>query len=261
MRRLIPFFSAAAGILLVLVSGGTATAETDDDFTLSVSLTTRLAYVMTGNREVDRTSHAGLSGLSLIVNRRTAAELGEPIAVSPDADELSFFPFLYWPVTKGHEPPSAGAVARLNAYLRSGGTIFFDTRGGEDGSGTADLRQLARHLDIPSLEPIPADHVLGRAYYLMGEFPGRWTGRALWVERAGERINDGVSSVIVGSHDWAAAWAVDEAQRPLYAVVPGGERQREWAFRFGINLVMYTLTGNYKADQVHLPAIIQRLGQ
>jgi hypothetical protein len=43
--------------------------------------------------------------------------------------------------------------------------------------------------------------------------------------------------------------------------VPGGERQRELAFRFGINLVMYVLTGNYKADQVHLPAIIRRLGQ
>jgi hypothetical protein len=54
---------------------------------------------------------------------------------------------------------------------------------------------------------------------------------------------------------------VDNLQRPRFPVVPGGERQREQAFRFGINLVMYTLTGNYKADQVHLPAIIERLGQ
>jgi hypothetical protein len=69
-----------------------------------------------------------------------------------------------------------------------------------------------------------------------------------------------VSSIIVGGNDWAAAWAMDEAHRPLFAVVPGGARQRELAYRFGINLVMYTLTGNYKSDQVHLPSILKRLG-
>ena len=45
------------------------------------------------------------------------------------------------------------------------------------------------------------------------------------------------------------------------ACVPGGERQRELAMRFGVNLVMYVLTGNYKSDQVHVPAILERLGQ
>ena len=67
--------------------------------------------------------------------------------------------------------------------------------------------------------------------------------------------------MIVGSHDWAGAWAVDAGNKPLYQVVPGGERQREMAYRFGINVLMYALTGNYKADQVHLPAILERLGQ
>ena len=58
-----------------------------------------------------------------------------------------------------------------------------------------------------------------------------------------------------------SAWAVDADGRPLAAVVPGGARQREMAYRFGINLVMYAFTGNYKADQVHIPAILERLGQ
>ena len=40
-----------------------------------------------------------------------------------------------------------------------------------------------------------------------------------------------------------------------------GERQREVAFRFGVNLIMYVLTGNYKSDQVHVPALLERLGQ
>ena len=67
--------------------------------------------------------------------------------------------------------------------------------------------------------------------------------------------------MIAGGHDWAAAWATDDAGRPLFALNPGGSRQRELAFRFGINLVMYVLTGNYKSDQVHLPSIIERLRQ
>lgn len=83
----------------------------------------------------------------------------------------------------------------------------------------------------------------------------------MWVEPVEDHVNDGVSSVIVGADDWAGAWAVDKDGRPLYAVVPGGEEQREMALRFGINLVMYVLTGNYKADQVHVPAILERLGQ
>ena len=108
---------------------------------------------------------------------------------------------------------------------------------------------------------MPEDHILTRAFYLMPAFPGRWTGGQVWVERHPGGVNDGGSSLIIGSHDWAAAWALDDGRRPMFAVVPGGERQREDAFRFGINLAMYAMTGNYKADQVHLPAILDRLGQ
>ena len=119
---------------------------------------------------------------------------------------------------------------------------------------------MTRGLDLPTLNPIPPDHILTKAFYLMQAFPGRWAGGSVWVERAGERVNDGVSRIIVGTHDWAAAWAIDDDGQPLFAVVPGGARQREMAYRFGVNLVMYTLTGNYKSDQVHIPAILERLG-
>ena len=103
--------------------------------------------------------------------------------------------------------------------------------------------------------------MLTKSFYLLQEFPGRWTGGAVWVERRGGRHNDGVSTVIIGANDWAGAWAVDLAGSPMLPVVPGAERQREMAYRFGINWVMYALTGNYKSDQVHVPAIIERLGQ
>jgi len=262
LRGMLYVRRAAPAALLALATLGNGAAAADaETFALGNSLETRLAYVVTGSRDIDDTSHAGLSGLNVILARRTAAELGPPQGVDPGRDELAFFPLLYWPVTQGSVAITETARANVNKYLRNGGTILFDTR---SVGGTADissLRDLARGLDIPPLVPVPPDHVLTRAFYLISEFPGRWSGGTLWVERAGERVNDGVSPVIAGGNDWAAAWAMDDAQRPIYPVVPGGERQREMAYRFGINLVMYTLTGNYKSDQVHIPAIMKRLGQ
>ena len=265
LRRLLWVPRTMALVALVagfaMAGGGAGAAEDDDEFAREASLETRLAYVVTDDPQTDETSRAGLKGLSVIVNRRTAAELADPVGVVPGIDELAFFPLLYWAVGADQPPLTDRATTYLNTYMRNGGTIVFDTRDAGGGSGGEALRRLASRLDIPTLVPVPADHVLTRSYYLLQQFPGRWTGATVWVERAGDRVNDGVSSVIVGANNWAAAWAMDDAQRPLYAVVPGGERQRETAYRFGINLIMYTLTGNYKSDQVHVPAIMQRLGQ
>lgn len=231
-----------------------------ESFAQEASLTTRLAYVEAGNERIDAISRAGLIGLSVIATRRTAAELGAPVGVDIEKDDLVFFPLLYWPVTEA-TPPSVDAAVKIRAYMDGGGVILFDTRDPEGAVSITALRRLADSLRLPPLIAAPPDHVLARSYYLLRDFPGRWAGGTLWVERAGERINDGVSSVIVGGNDWAGAWAMDAEQRPLYPAVPGGERQREMAYRFGINLLMYALTGNYKADQVHLPAILERLGE
>jgi len=76
-------------------------------------------------------------------------------------------------------------------------------------------------------------------------------------------LNDGVTPVIIGGNDWAAAWAVESGGNYMFRVGRGytGERQREIAFRFGVNLLMHVLTGNYKSDQVHVPALLDRLSQ
>ncbi|MGH7039985.1 MAG: DUF4159 domain-containing protein, partial [Stellaceae bacterium] len=159
---------------------------------------------------------------------------------------------------------------RINHYLETGGTILFDTRDGDSQTPgpfggaalmAARLKRLTAGIRLPPLAPIPPDHVLTKSFYLLHEFPGRWDSGTLWVEPAADHVNDGVSTVIVGANDWAGAWAVDDAGQPMFPCVPGGEAQREMAIRFGINLVMYVLTGNYKADQVHVPAILERLGQ
>ena len=259
---------AAAALLAAL--GVSAAARADDAFVVRATSEFRLAYVRTGDDAVDTTSRAGLVGLSDALSRRTAVEPGEPLAVDIDADELIFFPLLYWPVVGDEATPSANAIERINRYLDTGGTILFDTRDGDDdtpgpfgGAAVAAqrLRRLTAGLKLPPLVPIPPDHVLTKSFYLMHEFPGRWNVGTLWVEPVEDRVNDGVSSVIVGANDWAGAWAADREGRPVFACVPGGEAQREMALRFGINLVMYVLTGNYKSDQVHVPAILERLGQ
>jgi hypothetical protein len=256
--------------VFVTVLGAATTAHADDGFVIQAISELRLAYVRTGDEQVDAVSRAGLVGLTSTLNRRTAVETGEPLGIDIEKDDLIFFPLLYWPVISQQAPPSATAVERINRYLATGGTILFDTRDGNDqtpGSfgGAAlsaqRLRRLAGVIKIPPLVPIPPDHVLTKSFFLLHDFPGRWNAGTLWVEPAEDRVNDGVSSVIVGANDWAVAWSVDRQGRPAFAVVPGGEPQREMAMRFGVNLVMYVLTGNYKSDLVHVPAILERLGQ
>jgi hypothetical protein len=240
------------------------------DRDVAAALESRLAYVETGDGETDRISREGLAGLTLYLTDRTSATLSEPQAVNVERDALTFYPLLYWPLRESEEPLSETARNKLQAYMRNGGMVFFDTRDGGldlDGGGNNGLKTLLSGLDLPPLEPVPDQHVLTRSFYLLDHFPGRYDGSRPWVEsRIGDNVDDpgasdGVSSVIIGSNDYAAAWAVDDNGSPLYAVIPGTERQREFAVRTGINAVMYALTGNYKADQVHVPAFLERLGQ
>lgn len=261
---------AAVGVLCVAIAGGAMPldARADDAFALRAANEVHLAYVETGVPHADEISRSGLDGLAAVLRARTAVEAAGTIGVNPAVDELAFFPLLYWRVTAEHPDLSATTIERLNDFLRNGGTLLFDTAdeglsGGLSGAGPGNqrLRALIDGLDVPPLQPVPPDHVLTRSFYLLQDFPGRHTGGTLWVEATDERVNDGVSSVIIGSNDWASAWAIDTSGRPSHPVVPGGERQREMAFRFGVNLTMYALTGNYKSDQVHVPAILERLGQ
>ncbi|MBO0711948.1 MAG: DUF4159 domain-containing protein, partial [Acetobacteraceae bacterium] len=261
LRGLFRRGAAAASVLLLLLSPAHALEQNQPP-----ALATRLGYIATGDEQVDSVSRIGLEGLSDFVNRRTAATLVEPDAVMPGRDDLSFYPLLYWPITPDAQPLGPAAAAALNDYMSRGGIILIDTRNAGSGEGFAPgaasaLQRVAQGLVIPPLAPLTTEHVLARAFYLLQDFPGRYTGETVWVQRDQDRANDSVSPVIIGGNDWAAAWAVDANGHNPYAVIPGGARQRTLAYRFGVNLVMYALTGNYKGDQVHVPAILERLGQ
>jgi len=252
---------ALAGLLLLVLAGHARAAPTAEQ----AAITTRLAYVVSGDASVDHVAQSGLSGLTDYVNDHTAGELAAPAAVTPGSDDLSFYPLIYWPIT-ATTTVTPGFTAALNDYMRHGGIVVIDTRDGGDGSAfapgtSAALKRAAAGLDIPRLAPLTNAHVLAHAFYLLNDFPGRYEGATVWVGQDQDRSNDSVSPVIIGANDWAAAWATDDEGKPLFATIPGEPRQRTLAWRFGVNLVMYALTGNYKGDQVHVPAILQRLGQ
>ncbi|MBK4215773.1 DUF4159 domain-containing protein [Paracoccus caeni] len=271
--------AAAGAVLLAMLAlrPDSALAQEINPELIRAADEVALAYVLTGDDRIDETSREGLEGLSRILRQRSSVEPGEPVAIDPDNDDLSMLTFLYWPITDTQAPPSPQAYLRLNHFLRSGGMILFDTRDGDlTGVGGPDmsqsLRDLAAPLDIPPLAPLPDDHVLTRTFYLLEDFPGRWHGNPVWAEAPPadaelqdgmpfRQLNDGVSPVIIGGNSWAEAWAVDQNGYPAFPMGTGfdGEQQREMAYRFGVNLIMYVLTGNYKSDQVHVPALLDRL--
>src|SRR5205807_2249443 len=253
-----------------------------EDFAQKVTTDTRLAYIVTGDSEVDNVTKLGLQGLTLFLAQRTALEAGDPVGLDPARDELAFFPLIYWPIVPNAPRPTQAALTRIDSYMKQGCTVLFDTRdavmappgpGGESrGPGMLALRDILTSLDIPELEPVPRDHVLTKTFFLLKDFPGRYTSGQLWVEalpaeseeeepQRPARAGDGVSSLLITSNDFAGAWAMRPDNQPMLPLVPGEPRQREFAFRAGVNIVMYTLTGNYKADQVHVPALLERLGQ
>ncbi|MBB3950420.1 DUF4159 domain-containing protein [Aureimonas jatrophae] len=250
----------------------------DAEAAIRATETTHLAYVETGEEATDRISRQGLSGLSQYIASKTALEPGEPAAVDIARDELSFYPILYWPVHASAPMPSPEAISRVDAYMKGGGTVLFDVEGDAMGdlagttvsAGQRRLRDILADLDIPPLEPVPRDHVLTKAFYIMDSFPGRHSGSDLWVESLQRQADaearpasagDGVSSIMITSNDFASAWAVDDTGLFVFPTDSADPSQREWSYRAGVNIVMYVLTGNYKADQVHVPALLERLGQ
>ncbi len=259
--------SAAALIValffnLPLCANAAAPAPADSGVEAAATATV-LAYVVTGDGDVDAASRAGLLTLTRILTERSSIADTGVAAIDPATDDISLYPLIYWPVVTAHTLDDATA-AKVNAYLAKGGMIVFDTEDGNDSDssgGNSALALLTSKLDIPRIEPVPPDHTLGKSFYLLSAFPGRFAGGTVWVAASPPGHTDSVSPVVIGSAGWADAWAADDAGEPLKAVTPGGERQREMAYRFGVNLVMYALTGNYKSDQVHTPEILKRLGQ
>ena len=226
-----------------------------------------LAYIETGDDRRDRLSETALESLKRQLNARTTIEPAGVHGVQADADGLHLYPFLYWSIRRDTPALTPAAAANLNSYMSSGGTIIFDTadegdralRAGEPHPG---LARVTEGLDIPALSTVSEDHVLTKSYYLLQVFAGRWANGPVYVQSGdnGAGGRDGVSPVIIGSADWAAGWAIDPDAGAVIELNKDIPRQREMSIRFGINIAMYALAGNYKADQVHAAELVKRVG-
>ncbi len=82
-RRFASAASVALAFALLLPFADRAMAQEDAAMAKALEATTNteLAYVVTGNSELDATSRAGLKGLSIYLADRTALEPGDPAAV------------------------------------------------------------------------------------------------------------------------------------------------------------------------------------
>jgi hypothetical protein len=268
--------AAFGGLLAIGGAQGQDDLSEADRFAMRAALDTRLAYVLTGDPQIDDTSEAGLTGLTNFLAQRSSIEAESPMAIDIERDEIVFFPIVYWPVTPEAEVPSPQTLAKIDSFMKTGGTIFFDTRDADSDlssitgqvgpstpgaapypgeprysatrDGTARPRDHKGVLSSPEFpRPLERRAAVGRGLARRARRPEPRRRRQLRhhrVKRLCRRLG-----------------AVGSGGRPLYPVVPGGERQREFAYRTGLNIVMYAMTGNYKADQVHVPALLERLGQ
>ena len=248
---------AAALLMMVITMSASPAHAQNQDKSIAYAGSIHMAYVKSGDATLDARARNGLTNLAQTLRGRTSVEPSGVIGINLEEDELAFFPMIYWPLTSVPKPLSAKAQENLQYYLDHGGTILIDTRdrasslANQGGRNSESLRVAMQGLNIPPLKQMPKDHVLTKTFYLLTDLHDSLGNSTLWVEEQSATGRDGVSSVIIDNRDWAGIWSE----------LNGTARQQELAQRYGVNLMLYALTGNYKSDQVHLPFILERLGQ
>lgn len=202
-----------------------------------------------------------LKRLGWEIDKRTSIDVElEPAVVTPTSETLHETPFLVLQGDREIELPSTQGIDALRRFLTFGGFLLVDSaEGATDGAFDGSVRKLMNAIFPPQgsakgLEVIPSDHVVYKSFYLLDRPLGR-----LSISPAMEGvIRDGRLVAAYVSNDLGGAWARDDFGNYDFPCEPGGERQRELSFRLGVNLVMYALCLDYKADQVHVPFIMKR---
>lgn len=166
-------------------------------------------------------------------------------------------PFLVLAGKQAPPPLDEEEHGRLRDYLTSGGFLWLDDSSGLPG-GQFDRwvrAALAKALPDAELKALPADHVLFKTFFLARRPNGRVRSPTpvLGVEWSGWLV------AVYTQGDVLGAWARDPLGAYLHDCVPGGEAQRQEARKLSLNIVMYALTGNYKADAVHQPFLLEKM--
>lgn len=178
------------------------------------------------------------------------------IIVTPDSKDIFEYPFIYMAGDREFEPFTENERENLRRFLEFGGTMLIDDSLGKQDIGfdKSARRELNRLFPDYTMDKLSDDHTIFRSFFLIKNSAGRIIEKP-YLE--GLTIDDR-TVIIFSQNDLGGAWARDNLGNWEYETAPGGEEQRKKAFRLGINIVMYALTGNYKQDQVHLPFILKR---
>jgi hypothetical protein len=194
--------------------------------------------------------------LSWEVRQRTSVETRlDPGRVRFSDPSVFESPLLYFSGDRAFPLFSEAEVQGLRRFVDFGGAVLIDDASpDEDGFDRSVRREIARAFGSQSLQHLPSTHVLFRSFYLLQRPLGRITGPEYLeaVERGGR------AAVVYSRHDLGGAYERDNLGNYSYSVTPGSDRQREMAFRLGVNLVLYALCLDYKDDQVHAPFIMRR---
>ena len=190
------------------------------------------------------------------VRQRTSVETKLESTRVRLTDPLVFeTPLLYFSGDQAFPPFSEAEVQGLRRFVEFGGSVIIDDAApAQPGFDSAVRRELARAFGAQALIHLRTSHVLFRSFYLVQRPVGRIDGPDYLegVEHGG-RV-----AVVYSRHDLGGAYERDNLGNYAFAVTPGSERQRELAFRLGVNLVLYALCLDYKDDQVHAPFIMRR---
>ena len=191
------------------------------------------------------------------VDKRTSIDVKlEATSVRLGAPAMFRHPFLYLAGDRAFPALTEDEVTRLRQHLQLGGFLVVDSAEGRAGGGfDQSVRRLAaRLLPAAPMARLAEDHVVYKSFYLLREAPGRLL-TVPWLEAV---EHDGRAALVYCQNDLGGAWARDDFGQWEHEVSPGGERQREMAFRVGVNLAMYATCLDYKTDQVHVPFILRR---
>jgi hypothetical protein len=172
----------------------------------------------------------------------------------PEEPKIFDYPFATVVVRGAFALPSEAGLEQLSQYLSYGGFLLIDDASGGDPAAQASIQAFVSHL-FPTrpISPLPREHSIHRAFFLIDRPLGR-TDRASWLE--GVTLGN-LTPVVVMRDDLSGALDRRPDGRPKSACVPGGDWQRKEATKLAINLLMYSLTANYKRDQAHVRQLMR----
>lgn len=187
---------------------------------------------------------------------RTSLELEREAArIDVTSDAIFSAPLLVWgPAANAGRIPEAD-VDRLREHLGNGGLLWIDDTSASGPSSEVDsaVRSLVQRLFGRPLETVPVTDVVYRSFYRLTVPVGRRADlRVLEGLRIGKRW-----AILYGRDDLLGALRRSPTGGPASPAVPGGEAQREQAFRLAVNLLVYATCLDYKDDHVHVEALLR----